>query len=97
MSAHLFAECWGGKTLSNRHATKAIYVNGVRGSLTGHVALFSKLLTHTTCPFSPHEGRYTVTFISEQYVPSICPEPAAPKLRELRVSAGMFYFSSVFY
>lgn len=57
--------------------------------MIGHVALFSMLLSHTTCPFSPHEGRYTVTFISEQYVPSICPEPAAPELREKQVSAGM--------
>lgn len=50
-----------------------------------------------TCPFSPHEGRYTVTFISEQYVPSICPETAAPELREWRVFAGTLYLSSAFY
>lgn len=38
-----------------------------------------------------------MTFISEQYVPSICPEPAAPELREQGVSAGALYLSSVFY
>lgn len=49
---------------------------------------FSKCLSHTTCPFSPHEGQYTVTFISGQYVPSICPEPTAPKPKEQLFSAG---------
>lgn len=38
-----------------------------------------------------------MTFISTQYVPSICPEPAARKLREQLVSAGTLHFSSVFY
>lgn len=38
-----------------------------------------------------------MTFISEQYVPSICPEPAAPELRERRVSTGTLYLFSVSY
>ena len=52
--------------------------------MIGHVALFLEHLSHTTCPLSPHENRDTMTFITEQYVPSICPEPAAPELREQR-------------
>lgn len=45
---------------------------------------------------SPHEGRCSVTFISKQYVPSICAGPAASELSEQPVSAGKSYFSSIF-
>lgn len=80
-----------------RHATEVIRDNGSERKAPWLDMLLCFQRIWVTCPFSPHEGRYTVTFISEQYVPSICPEPAAPELREWRVSAGTLYLSSAFY
>lgn len=42
------------------------------------------------------QGRCSVTFISKQYVLSICAGPAASELSEQPVSAGKSYFSSIF-
>lgn len=67
-----------------------------RGSKSRHAPLFLKRLNGTVHLVSPHEGRCSVTFISKQYVPSICAGPAASELSEQPVSAGKSYFSSIF-
>lgn len=58
--------------------------------------VFSSVLSGTVHLASPHEGRCSVTFISKQYVPSICAGPAASELSEQPVSAGKSHFSSIF-
>lgn len=68
-----------------------------RASTSRRAPLFLKRLSGGTVHLvSPHEGRCCVTFISKQYVPSICAGPAASELSEQPVSSGKSYFSSRF-
>lgn len=85
---------------SNRLVTPASSVCclGVWGCRIGHVALFfffKAFESYHSSFFSPHDSQYTVTFISEQYVPSICPEPDAPELRAARLCREVLFLLGV--
>lgn len=69
--------------MSRGLATRVIIFNGLEWSSLAitHVALFSKDLSHSAWPFSPHGGQFAMTFISEQYCPSIYPVSHSPVLK----------------